>query len=203
MDDDLLPIINAFIFSNATASPPAVDGQKFKFRDPIGQLFVFDDSALQRLSTADACLNDDCLNGCAALLLNIFPHSSCAIFSTLLVKNIQDSRAPEGAIWRLSRQTQYWSKKMWILPIHRPNTQHWVVCSINPELGSIHLFDSFGEKKPWQFDFLVGGVPLSFSLTHNSRMFSNLSRYSCVMQVITDMNYHLDTKPWNVGRHCH
>lgn len=83
-----------------------------------------------------------------------FDPASIAILSThdlVLTK----FGVPDDQIWRNTRKTEYWRKKVWVLPVHRPDAHHWVMCVIYPNLKQINLFDSFAQHKPWNGDLKV------------------------------------------------
>lgn len=113
---------------------------------------VFDARDISCLSSPTACLNDVCINGCAALLYSQFklPTVDCAILSTFDLPRIRYNALDE-IIWRNASWTSYWEKNVWILPIHRPSiVGHWVICIIYFQTKEIHLFDSLAES--WECD---------------------------------------------------
>ena len=120
----------------------------------------FSSREIDILSDQRAWLNDVCINGSAALLQNFFSaptapsfvHSHrCAILSTFVLVNIRKNAAND-ALWDLVKTTQYWSKDVWILPIHRKQPLHWVLCCISCRTHEIFLFDSLAERQPWVDD---------------------------------------------------
>lgn len=115
------------------------------------------------MKTPTAQLNDVCLNGISALLKQQFSLSThymsqfsqrCALLSTYDLSMVQYN-ASDAEIWRRTRHTEYWQCSVWILPIHRPTTQHWVMCTIIPSIGEIHLFDSLAQQDPWKTEVKV------------------------------------------------
>ncbi|KAJ7878778.1 hypothetical protein B0H14DRAFT_2341821 [Mycena olivaceomarginata] len=118
-------------------------------------------SDLHRLHSATGRLNDVALNGGAATLLNIYdqPHSpyagsagDCTLLSTFDLHRIH-YKASDAVLWRNLSHTMYWEKRLWLIPIHHPKDQHWVivVAAVHKE----HLFfllDSLGEQRGWRQD---------------------------------------------------
>ncbi|KAF9488817.1 hypothetical protein BDN71DRAFT_1368225, partial [Pleurotus eryngii] len=44
----------------------------------------------------------------------------------------------------------YWTKDVWIIPIHCPSPKsHWVLCVAYPHSHKMFLFDSFGQRHSW------------------------------------------------------
>ncbi|KAG2126329.1 uncharacterized protein EDB93DRAFT_1097153 [Suillus bovinus] len=114
---------------------------------------VFDPKDINLLRSPTACLNDVCINSCAALLYSELksPMLSCAIFSTHDLPRIHYN-APDDILWCNISWTHYWEKDVWVLPIHQPSGSigHWVICVIHKFNKELLLFDSLGEKKPWK-----------------------------------------------------
>ncbi|KNZ77929.1 hypothetical protein J132_03206 [Termitomyces sp. J132] len=115
------------------------------------------------LALPTAWLNDVCINGIAALLMYEFSQATritseysrqCALFSTfdLLMMHYN---ASDDKLWQQTWSTEYWNKSVWILPIYWPQSKHWVMCTILPLKGEIHLFDSFAEQLAWSNEVQV------------------------------------------------
>lgn len=128
---------------------------------------VFSSRELTMMQSPTARLNDVCINGIATLLLHQFSDTmrrtsassqQCALFSTFDLPMMRYN-ASDTEIWRQTQHTEYWACKIWVLPIHRPQSEHWVMSTIIPSTGKIHLFDSFGQKTPWELEVKV-------SITH-------------------------------------
>src|ERR1700677_4783438 len=85
------------------------------------QAISFDIDALSHLSTP-ARLNDICINDGASLLRYLFHglHSKhCAVISTTALtdhRGISD----DNQIWKVTKVSQFWTRKKWIIPIHFP-----------------------------------------------------------------------------------
>ncbi|TEB16313.1 hypothetical protein FA13DRAFT_1650797, partial [Coprinellus micaceus] len=119
----------------------------------------FSSMALDILSARSERLSDLCINEGAWLLQHLtascpeFRHSAanCAVFSSYLFRRAQ---AYTGGydIWRNARQCSYWSKKVWIIPIHRIRPEHWVVCIAYPASRLALLFDSLCDEAGWRSD---------------------------------------------------
>ncbi|KAG1859382.1 hypothetical protein DFJ58DRAFT_840241 [Suillus subalutaceus] len=115
----------------------------------------FDPKEIGILSSPTACLNDTCINNCTILLWCSQLNTSaarCAILSTHDLPRIRYN-APDDNIWRHTMWIRYWEKDIWVLPIHRPSgIGHWVMCVIQLSTKELYLFDSMGDRTPWQSD---------------------------------------------------
>jgi Ulp1 family protease len=110
------------------------------------------------------CLNDVCLNSVAKYLHTITSHPSnpahshsqrCTLFSTYDLLMICYN-ATEDEVWRRTHKMEYWSKDIWILPIHRTRpAKHWVQCTISLNTRKLLLFDSFAAVQPWKHEVTV------------------------------------------------
>ncbi|KAG2140909.1 uncharacterized protein EDB93DRAFT_644759 [Suillus bovinus] len=114
---------------------------------------VFDPKDIACLSSPMTLLNDVCINGCAAILYSQFklPTVDCAILTTYDLPRVR-TNASDELIWRNISWTSYWEKNVWILPIHRPSYDHWVICIIYFQTNELHLFDSLAEQESWEDD---------------------------------------------------
>ena len=125
------------------------------YQDLRKTVFEAKDIAIFRSPTGR--LNDVCLNGGAALIqddissnpLHSLSSRRCAILSTFDLPRVR-FKTPDADLWRNLRQSQYWTKDVWILPIHRPG--HWVFCVIALKTHQIFLFDSLAAQHPWRRD---------------------------------------------------
>lgn len=126
----------------------------------------FSPAEISRFSSPTALLNDQCLNGGALLLQtqliriteeNGSPASEAQSVAILATHDLVRIRygASDDDVWRNVKHVEYWSKPIWILPIHRQDTHHWVVCIIYPERKCLHLFDSFVDRSAWHADLKV------------------------------------------------
>jgi hypothetical protein len=119
---------------------------------------------LARLSCPTAHLNDVCLNGGAIVLQEYFSCSTslcadkskrCAILSTYDLVRIR-YRAADNELWRNLRHTFFWTKDIWILPIHRTTpADHWVLGIVFIHSHQLLLFDSLSSKRRWKQDVKV------------------------------------------------
>lgn len=154
-----------------TEHPNLIDLLRFQtFAEPLspdiarvfyyrGRRTVFNAREIDIMGTPGSRLNDGCINGIAAYLHEIFSrptnvasaHSRrCALFSTFDLVSSRCSLT-DDVIWRSTRLSEYWSKDIWILPIHRTwPVGHWVMCTILPHSRQLFLFDSFAERLPWK-----------------------------------------------------
>jgi hypothetical protein len=125
---------------------------------------MFDPSDINRLLSPRELLNDVCINGCAALLQCQFSASTCpqaeysqccAILSTFDLPRAR-YKASDQDLWRHLKRSSYWTKDLWILPIHRPTSLgHWVLCVIALRSHEIYLFDSLVGQRAWKHDIKV------------------------------------------------
>ncbi|KAG6849270.1 hypothetical protein H0H93_009877 [Arthromyces matolae] len=123
-----------------------------------GTRILFDASDVAIMKSPTRMLNDTCINGLASLLqyqlsdpshINSRIAAQGAIFSTFDLPLLQTPVA-DIDLWRRVHKTEYWAKRYWILPIHRPAPAlHWVVCCILLESRRILLFDSLATKEAW------------------------------------------------------
>lgn len=119
-----------------------------------------DSKTLRQFLSPTARLNDHSINGAAMLLqtqllnCDVGAAASVAILSTYSLVCARYG-APDDQLWRGAKNTLYWAKDVWILPIHRPATEHWVLCVVYPHKKKLHLFDSFAEQQPWHAETKV------------------------------------------------
>lgn len=115
---------------------------------------AMEEDTFQQFLSPSALLDDNSLNGAALLLQTQLLQSevdaagSVVILSTHDLVRIQYGASDEQ-VWRNAKITQYWTKDIWILPIHRPEAHHWVLCVICLNKKRLCLFDSFAAKQPW------------------------------------------------------
>ena len=122
--------------STMTVIRPSVDGFP-------QQTFLQSDTSI--LASPQACLNDTCINSCAAFLYSAFlpAAASCAILSTHDLPRIRHN-ADNDTLWRNVSWTRFWEKPVCILPIHCPlPVGHWVLCTIYFCSRQVLLFDIF------------------------------------------------------------
>ncbi|KAG2751616.1 hypothetical protein P692DRAFT_20774814 [Suillus brevipes Sb2] len=116
---------------------------------------LFEPKDISILNSPTARLNDVCMNNCAILLWYSQLNTSatrCAMLSTHDLPRIRYNAA-DDVIWRHTSWVRYWEKDIWVLPIHRPSgIGHWVLCIIQLSTKELYLFDSMGDRTPWQSD---------------------------------------------------
>ncbi|KAG6914810.1 hypothetical protein DXG01_015200 [Tephrocybe rancida] len=126
----------------------------------LGRQVIFNTRELNMMNSPTARINDGCINGIRSLLMDRFSESTrtmstysrqCALFSTHDLPRLRYN-ASDAEIWRRTRHMEYWTRPVWILPIFRTCSEHWVMSTIIPTTGEIYLFDSFGEKQPWKVE---------------------------------------------------
>lgn len=168
----------------------------------------------QQFISPTALLNDNSVNGIAILLQTTLlgqtegdPHASeqfdaasIAIFSTHDLVRIRYG-ATDDTIWRALKSTEFWDRRVWILPIHREN--HWVVCVIYLDQKRLHLFDSFAQRIPWNTDvnvcILIIRARCSQLTTSTTRISCALSRAYLVLRAGRDT--HARRTTFLLGRH--
>ncbi|KAK1218014.1 hypothetical protein PQX77_019312 [Marasmius sp. AFHP31] len=116
------------------------------FRNPAGIQYVFNSPQYGRLDGTTQWLDDECINGCGALLQQNFRVSEvdCAILSTYVVHEVLKNSNRTETAWRIASPTKYWVTPVWIIPIHDKDQHHWALAVIRVEGEEIQVFDSFG-----------------------------------------------------------
>ncbi|KAK1223731.1 hypothetical protein PQX77_013383 [Marasmius sp. AFHP31] len=116
------------------------------FRNLAGVQYVFNPPQYRRLDGPTQWLDEECVNGCGALLQQSFRVSEvdCAILSTYVVREVLRNSARTETAWRIVCPTKYWAKSVWLLPIHDEEEHHWALAMVRVETEQIQLFDSFG-----------------------------------------------------------
>ncbi|KAJ8095471.1 hypothetical protein PM082_023241 [Marasmius tenuissimus] len=119
------------------------------FRNLAGVQYVFNSPQYARLDGATQWLDDECINGCSALLQQNFRVSEvdCAILSTYVVHEVLKNSTRTETAWRIASPTKYWAKPVWILPIHDKDEHHWALAVIQVQREEIRVFDSFGSHE--------------------------------------------------------
>ncbi|KAJ7790856.1 hypothetical protein B0H14DRAFT_2396104 [Mycena olivaceomarginata] len=132
---------------------------------------------LNRLSSPTGRLNDVALNGAAAALLNLYsqPHSpyansagDCVILDTFDLHRIR-FKASDAMLWKFLGPTEYWTRRLWIIPIHRPKDEHWVVVVAAVQEQRLFFLDSLNQRKGWRRD--IQGIHCTFR--HKTRIGSH------------------------------
>ncbi|KAF8178009.1 hypothetical protein BJ912DRAFT_856565, partial [Pholiota molesta] len=126
---------------------------------PASEPYHLSNSELQILNTKDALLDDICINGLSTFLHELFtrdPHhhasaSRCAIFSTYELIRIR-YKAPDVELWKSTYRHNFWTKDIWIVPIHRRSECHWVLAIVYLQRREVHLFDSLAGRASWNRD---------------------------------------------------
>ena len=119
------------------------------------QTFLLCDTSI--LASPQACLNDACINGCAALLYSAFlpAAASCAVLLTHDLPHIQYN-VDDETLWCNLSWTRFWEKPIWNFPVHCLSPMgHWVLCTIYFPCKQLLLFDSLAEQQPWKKDVKV------------------------------------------------
>lgn len=126
--------------------------------------FIIPAKDLLRLQRPHGLLSDDCINTGAQVLLQHFGTGSLregepVIFSTRIM-SMHRVDADDRTIWRDCYKSQFWTKNVWIIPIHHqlPSlhwTRQWTVAVVYIKEQRIAYFDSFANKKVWESDAAV------------------------------------------------
>lgn len=149
--EELVPVPSLSAFRNRKLIPVPPRG---RFH------FSIEGDTFQQFLSPTARLNDNSLNGAAILLQTQLlkggndTAASVAVLSTHDLVRMRDG-SPDDQIWRCAKHTDYWLKDTWVLPIHRRDINHWVLCIIYPNKKQLRLFDSFAEQRPWHVDIKV------------------------------------------------
>ncbi|KAK1217955.1 hypothetical protein PQX77_019377 [Marasmius sp. AFHP31] len=108
--------------------------------------YVLSSHQYGRLDGATEWLDDECINGCSALLQQNFcvPEVECAILSTYVVHEVLMNSTRTETAWRIASPTKYWARPVWIIPIHNKDQHHWALAVVRVEGEEIQIFDSFG-----------------------------------------------------------
>jgi len=116
---------------------------------------IFDIDTIKLLRSPTVWLDDVCINRCIPLLFaSIRPDNwnTFAVFSTHDLLRFRYN-ATNKVLWQWMHYTSFWTKDIWILPIHCPG--HWVLCIAQLSHSELLLFDSLGEQHPWRTDVEV------------------------------------------------
>ena len=128
--------------------------------DPTCRAIPFSPDDINRLRNPTSWINDDCLNGCAQLLVAHFGTGnviggSFAILSSFAMAQHQDGTSLDAGMWRVSHRTCYWEKDVWIIPVHKPADHHWELAIVYFKERRIAYFDSFAHADAWEDDAKV------------------------------------------------
>ncbi|EPQ51554.1 hypothetical protein GLOTRDRAFT_96295 [Gloeophyllum trabeum ATCC 11539] len=116
-----------------------------------------------QLLNAPVPINDECINGCAAVLFSQFAQGDCrrrlAVFSSFHLPLIRDG-VTSDVLWRHVRHCHYWEREVWLIPIFRPGMNgglgHWTLAIVHLPFQCILHFDSFADEETWHEDSAVG-----------------------------------------------
>jgi hypothetical protein len=90
--------------------------------------------------------------------------NQCAVFSTYDLPCVR-YKGSDPDLWRLVSPTQYWEKPLWLIPIHRPQLEHWVLVVVVVPTRELFFFDSMASRRGWRKDLHVRLPPLLSSST--------------------------------------
>ncbi|KAJ7923199.1 hypothetical protein B0H13DRAFT_1530788, partial [Mycena leptocephala] len=77
--------------------------------------------------------------------------NQCAVFSTYDLPCVR-YKGSDPDLWRLVSPTQYWEKPLWLIPIHRPQMEHWVLVVVVVPMRELFFFDSMASRRGWRKD---------------------------------------------------
>ncbi|KAH6910897.1 hypothetical protein BKA70DRAFT_1185532 [Coprinopsis sp. MPI-PUGE-AT-0042] len=154
--DDSLLFLLAF---NYTGGPlPSDKHSRVLILDNVH--YSWDPRDISRLRSPTERLNSTCVNSGAALIKAALSASAstsrscarCCIFSTFDLLMVRDG-TDSNTMWRRTSPLEYWTKSIWILPIHRVVPyEHWVLAVVQLKTGRVFLFDSLAEASHWSYD---------------------------------------------------
>lgn len=109
---------------------------------------------MDRLNSQTGRLNDSCINDVVMLMRRKFDDPAqdlyspaakeCAVFSTYDLTKLQSD---DDDIWRLTKRIKFWTKDMWIFPIHDPFQEHWTAAIVIRSSATTYVFDSFAQER--------------------------------------------------------
>jgi hypothetical protein len=88
----------------------------------------------------------------------------CAILSTFDLLRVRYNTT-DDSLWRNLKKTKFWERDIWIIPIHRAKSCHWVLSVANPARREFLIFDSFASPTCWKQDLWVNVLEHIFGLT--------------------------------------
>ncbi|KAL0569425.1 hypothetical protein V5O48_012542 [Marasmius crinis-equi] len=117
------------------------------FKSSAGWQYVFNTPQYKRIDGERERLDEDLMNGCAVLLqqsLHVPGDEECAILSSYIVPELVRKVSKTETAWRTARRAAYWTKPVWLIPIHDKLMEHWALAVVKVEKEEILIFDSFG-----------------------------------------------------------
>jgi len=137
-----------------TLIPPLTTTRAWAPRDGLHHI-TFKSPDIAMLMSPTSCVNDICINGGISILfaaLGVPEEHPFAVFSTFDLLHVSSD---DENLWRVTRHTKFWTKDVWIIPIHWPSSAHWVLCMAYITRRQLCLFDSLAEQAPWHADIDV------------------------------------------------
>ncbi|KAJ7716595.1 hypothetical protein DFH07DRAFT_762398 [Mycena maculata] len=121
---------------------------------------TIEDADLARLRNPTGLLNNFCINGLAAALLEFCTHNTnltaagvarwCVVLTTHELPRVR-YKCGDAELWRSVASMKYWEKAVWIVPVHRLSEKHWVLIIVMPHEESMYFFDSMNGEN-WRPD---------------------------------------------------
>ncbi|KAJ7738454.1 hypothetical protein DFH07DRAFT_966042 [Mycena maculata] len=103
---------------------------------------TIEDTDLAPLRHPTSLLNNFCINGLAAALLEFCTHNMDPTAAGV---------ARQCAVLTTHELPRYWEKAVWIVPVHRLSEKHWVLIIVMPHEESMYFFDSMNGEN-WRPD---------------------------------------------------
>ncbi|KAJ7218245.1 hypothetical protein B0H12DRAFT_958748, partial [Mycena haematopus] len=75
----------------------------------------------------------------------------CAVLSTYDLPCVR-YKGSDPDLWRHVSPTEYWEKPLWLIPIHRPREEHWVLVVVVVPTQELYFFDSMASRGGWRQD---------------------------------------------------
>ncbi|KAJ6542921.1 hypothetical protein B0H19DRAFT_1076947 [Mycena capillaripes] len=123
----------------------------FVVRSRVLYTLEIEPADLDRLLAPRGRLNGESINGVLASLYIIFSRQYSPYAAAATLHHSQHLQAPAGP-------TEYWTKSVWLLPIHRPAEQHWVCAVVDIPSQSVYCYDSLASQSGWRRDLCVGSA---------------------------------------------
>ena len=100
------------------------------------------------------------INVQSCCILSSLYANNCVLYSTYVLTTHHSPKNDNNCIWRYLKHTEYWTKSIWIIPIHHLTQEHWVLCIVNQISKHVDFFDSLAQQSEWMNDIKVSITPL-------------------------------------------
>ncbi|KAF7354322.1 hypothetical protein MVEN_01120600 [Mycena venus] len=75
----------------------------------------------------------------------------CAVLSTYDLPCVR-YKGSDPDLWCYVAPTRYWEKPLWLIPIHQPLEEHWVLVVVVVPMQELFFFDSMASRRGWRQD---------------------------------------------------